>query len=87
MNYENFYDKQPEKFLEKQNKHIASRIKNKIETTLADNPVPHSSVAIVGEHGVFRIRIGDYRALYRINYKANKIIILMIDKRSQVYDR
>lgn len=86
MSYEIFYDKQPEKFLEKLNKHIAARIVDKIQATLSDNPVPHNAVAIEGEHGVFRIRIGDFRALYRINYEANKLIVVKVDKRSRVYD-
>jgi len=58
---------------------------DKIDQILRNNPVPHDAKAIVGQHGVFRIRIGDYRALYRINYKENKIIIVVLDKRSRVY--
>ena len=86
MSYEIFYDKQPEKFLEKLDKHIAARIVDKIEATLSNNPVPHNAVAIEGEHGVFRIRIGDFRVLYRVNYENNRIIIIKVDKRSRVYD-
>jgi len=47
--------------------------------------VPHGAKAVVGEHGVFRIRIGDYRTIYRVNHEQNKIIIVKIDKRSKVY--
>ncbi len=86
MNFEIFYDKQPEKFLEKLDKHIATRLINKIEFALADKPVPHNATTMEGEHGVFRIRIGDFRALYRVNYETNRIIIVKIDKRSRVYD-
>ena len=86
MSYEIFYDKQPEKFLEKLDKNIAKRIIDKIEATLSNNPVPHNAVAIEREHGVFRIRIGDFRALYKINYEANKLIVVKVDKRSRVYD-
>ena len=57
MSYEIFYDKQPEKFLEKPDKNIAKRIIDKIEATLSNNPIPHNAVAIEGEHGVFRLRI------------------------------
>lgn len=86
MSFEIFYDNQPEKFLEKLDKHIAKRIKNKIEVVLATNPVPHNAITIEGKHKIFRIRIGDYRSLYRINYQNNRIIIIKIDKRSRVYD-
>ena len=80
------YGKQPLQFLKKQDKHIIKRIMDKIDETLPNNPVPHNSVATVGEHSVFRIRIGDYRVLYRINYKESKIIIIKLDKRPRAYD-
>jgi mRNA interferase RelE/StbE len=80
------YDTQPKKFLKHLDKHIALRIIDKIETTLANNPVPHDAKAIFGEHGVFRVRIGDYRALYRIIYQTERIIIIKIDKREHAYD-
>jgi len=79
------YDKQPQKLLEKADKHIAKRIMDKIETALAENPVPHDAKTIVGEHGVFRIRIGDYRALYRINYQDKKILVFKIETRPHAY--
>ena len=86
MSFNIDYDNQPEKFLQKLDKHISIRILNKIEDTLSVNPVPHNATTIVGEHGVYRIRIGDYRVLYRVNYSDNKIVVIKIDKRSRVYD-
>ena len=85
MSFTFFYDNQPAKFLERLDKHIATRIKEKIESSLIENPVPQNATTITGEQGVFRIRIGDFRALYRINYKDKKVIIVKIDKRSRVY--
>ena len=79
------YDKQPLKFLKNQDKHIIQRLMDKIDE-LGSNPVPHNAIAIVGEHGVYRIRIGDYRAIYRINYQLNNIIIVKLDKRERAYD-
>jgi len=34
----------------------------------------------------FRIRIGKYRSLYRINYEEKMIIVVKIDKREKAYD-
>lgn len=85
MTFEIEYDKQPRKFLKKLEKHIAKRIIDRIDRILGNNPVPHDAKAIVGKHGVFRIRIGNYRALYRINYQNKKILIFKVDKRSRVY--
>ncbi len=86
MNFLIDYAKHPTNFLKKSDKHISKRIIDKIESTLSSNPVPHDAKSIVGEHNVFRIRVGDYRILYRINYQDNKIIVFKIDKRAKVYD-
>lgn len=80
------YDSHPTKFLKKWEKPIAKRIMDKIQSVLLNNPIPHNAKAIIGEHGVFRIRVGDYRALYWVNYKERRVIIFKLEKRSKVYD-
>jgi len=80
------YDQQPQNFLKKSDKHLAKRIIEKIDDLLINNPVPHNAKSIIGEHGIFRVRIGDYRAVYRINYQENKIIIIKLDKRENIYN-
>lgn len=86
MDFIIFYDKQPEKFIKKLDKYIAERILDKInEIFKQQSPVPHNAKTIVGKHGVFRIRIGDYRALYRIDYESKMIIIFKLDKRPNIY--
>ena len=50
------------------------------------NPVPHDSKRIQGYNDpTFRIRIGDYRALYRVNHEEKRIVVVKIDKRERVY--
>jgi len=80
------YDKQPIKFLKQQEKQIIKRIINKIEGTLSENQVPQNARRVQGKKDlVFRIRIGDYRVLYRISYQTTSIIIVKIDKRPKAY--
>ena len=86
MIFEITYDKQPIKFLKKLDKNIVKRILDKVDVVFANEPVPSDAKRIFGEHGVFRIRIGDYRILYRIDYEKNMIVIFKIDKRENVYD-
>ena len=85
MSLEIFYDRQPIKFLKKLDRATARRIIDKIENILPSGSVPSDARPIVGEHGVFRLRIGDYRALYRINHQSKRIIIFKLDKRSRIY--
>ena len=83
--FEIVLDNQADKFLRKCEKLLFDRIVKKLEL-LKLNPVPHDSKRILGtEEATFRIRMGDYRALYRINYETKKIIIVKIDKRENVY--
>lgn len=84
MTYSLFLEKQVLKYLSKLDKKVASRIITKIEE-LKENPVPHDSKRLVNvKEKTFWIRIGQYRALYRL--EGNKLIIVfLIDKRSKVY--
>lgn len=80
------FDKQAEHFLTKCENEIFERISSKIEI-LKQNPVPHDAKRVLGyESPTFRIRIGKYRTLYRINYEEKRIIVVKIDKRERVYD-
>ena len=78
-------DKQADKFLRKSEKILFDRIVKKLEELKLD-PVPHDSKRVQGcSEPTFRIRIGDYTALYRVNHGNKKIIIVTIDKRERVY--
>ncbi len=80
-------DRQAARFLKKCEKLLFERIRQKLEL-LKQNPIPQDAKRIVGcEQPTFRIRIGKYRALYRINYETKTVVIVLIDKRSRVYDR
>ena len=85
MKYQILYDTQPEKFLEKMDKHLSGRLLDKIDIIFSESPIPRDAKMLVGHHGVFRVRIGDWRIIYRINYVERKIIVFTIDKREHVY--
>lgn len=86
MTFNIFYDKQAEKFLEKLQKPEAKRIVEKIDY-LSPNPIPQGVVTIVGEHEVFRLRVSNYRILYRVKYQERKIIIFKIGKRKSTHNQ
>lgn len=73
-------------FLVKLDAHISKRIKERL-TKLATFPVPTDAKFIIRQDSdkVFRIRIGDLRALYKVKEKENVILIAKIDKRPRVY--
>ncbi len=77
------------KFLEKIDPPLARRLGKHIEA-LATTPFPKGTKRVENSwyenEKVFRIRVGDYRVLYSLNYDKNRIMIVTIDKRSRVYD-
>ena len=79
------FSNQSKKFLKKSDRQLAIRIIEKIEV-LKNYPVPHDSKRVVGEASTFRIRIGDYRVLYEVDWNKQLILIDKIDKRSKAYD-
>jgi mRNA interferase RelE/StbE len=78
-------DKQPERFLKKCEKLVFDRIIKSLKE-LSKNPIPQDAKKVVGyKLPTFRIRIGKYRALYRVNYEEKRVIVVKIDHREKVY--
>ena len=75
-----------QKFLEKLDQHIRERIEERLKK-LRENPVPSDTKFICRDNSdkVFRYRIGDYRALYKVKEIDKIILIAKIDKRPRVY--
>ncbi|HJH29734.1 MAG TPA: type II toxin-antitoxin system RelE/ParE family toxin [Methanosarcinaceae archaeon] len=75
-----------QKFLRKIDKKIASRIVESIEK-LAEEPIRHDSKRIMGsKENLFRIRVGKFRVLYRVDYENSHIVITKIDSREHIYN-
>jgi len=81
------YSKWAENFLKKLEKYISLRILERINK-LKDDPVPSDARFIGRDKGekLYRYRIGDYRALYKLKELQGIILIIKIDKRSKIYD-
>lgn len=75
------YSNRPKKFLKKADKILVKRLIEKIE-----NSITHDTKTVEGSKGLFRVRVGDYRILYEVDYRNNLIGIIKIDKRPRVYN-
>lgn len=67
-------------------KTIKDRIKKAIETRLTADPVGLGKPLRYSFKGHRRIRVGDYRIVYRINPKKMIVTIVYIKHRKKVYD-
>ncbi len=74
---------QAQRDLDKLEEKIFQDIKNKINT-LRDNPRPYGCEKLTDEEG-YRVRVRDYRILYRINDKDKTIFIYRVRHRREVY--
>jgi mRNA interferase RelE/StbE len=54
-------------------------------SALGDNPHPSGSKKLLGVHGLWRIRVGDYRVLYTIDNVTFVVWILKLRHRREVY--
>lgn len=80
------YSNQAVKFLKKLQKDTAKRILKEIEK-ICEQPFPTDVKRIEGyKEKIFRIRVGNFRIMYEINYEKNVIGIIKIDKRDNIYD-
>jgi len=59
------------------------KIKKRI-LSLSNNPRPFGAIKLTQEEG-YRIRVGDYRILYRIDDRQKEVIIYRIKHRKEVY--
>mgnify|MGYP001561785929 CR=1 FL=1 len=75
---------QAAKFIKRADTVLAERLINKLEA-LKREPVGHDSKRIIGRE-LFRVRVGNYRILYAVQYDQNTIFVEKIDHRERVYE-
>lgn len=63
---------------------VARRIWQKLEA-LETNPRPPSATKLVGEERAYRIRIGDYRAVFLVNDDERIVEVVRVAHRREVY--
>jgi len=83
LTYQVFLDPRAAKFLSRLSETLRTRIKDGLRE-LQDSPETKGEP--LATSAFWRIRVGDYRAIYEIDQKEKKVIVLYIGHRSTVYD-
>jgi mRNA interferase RelE/StbE len=65
---------------------IRTRV-NRALLALEDTPRPHGATKLSGSSDRWRVRVGDYRIIYRIDDVAHEVTVLRIAHRRQVSRR
>ena len=63
---------------------IQKRLVPRIDA-LAEDPRPHNARMLQGEKDTYRLRVGDYRIVYRVEDEAEYVYVTLIGHRSNVY--
>ncbi len=84
MMFNLFFSNQVKKFLKNIDNITKQRILNKMEL-LKQDPIITDSKKLK-DRNLFRIRVGNFRVLYEIDYSKKFIGIVKIDKRAKVYN-
>jgi len=83
LTYQVFLDPKAARVLSRLSETLRTRIKNSLRE-LEDSP--ETKGERLAASSFWRVRVGDYRAIYEIGRRARKVIVLYIGHRSTVYD-
>ena len=83
MTYQVFLDPKAAKFLSRLSETLRTRIKDSLRE-LQDSPMTKGERLAASPF--WRVRVGDYRAIYEIDRRARKVIVLYIGHRGTVSD-
>ena len=88
QHYKLQYAKEASKDLLKMDRNVARRIVQKLESHCdSENPIKHAKPLTGNLSGLFRYRIGDYRAIFEVDTKGviTILTILTIKHRKDIY--
>ena len=70
--------------IERLPKAMLKRVFHRLES-LAEEPFPRGTRKIRGAKGLWRLRVGDYRIVYRVDEEAREVTVLVVRHRRDVY--
>lgn len=72
--------------LNKIDRRVLPQIAEKIDS-LASEPRPHGCEKLSGYHSLYRVRVGDYRIVYRVEDQLVLVVVLRVGNRAEIYER
>ena len=62
----------------------AQRLAPRIDA-LAEEPRPAGALAMTGMHGYYRLRVGDYRIIYKVEDARLVVLVIRVANRREAY--
>lgn len=63
---------------------VRERVEEKIGE-LSSDPLPRGVVKLAGLKDAYRVRVGEYRILYRVYWKERMVVVFRIARRKRAY--
>lgn len=63
---------------------VAARLAPRIDA-LADDPRPAGVLPMTGMHGYYRLRVGDYRIIYKVEDERLLVLVIRVANRREAY--
>jgi len=83
--YHVIYSKQADKALLKLPRNVSALIRGKIDALAQDPAAPNNNVTALQGRPGYRLRVGDWRVIYRVENNVLRILVLKIAPRGGVY--
>jgi mRNA interferase RelE/StbE len=68
-------------------KGFLSRLRRRLEALVTDPLQPGTKALTAQFRGLRRLRLGDYRVIYRVNDEAGTVKVVLLGRRRDVYDK
>jgi mRNA interferase RelE/StbE len=85
MSYKIIYDEKVLSDIKKIQKDLLISIRKAIESRLSERPYDFKPLSGKKYHGLFRLRVGDYRTVYVIDENLEVVKVLAIGIRGKIY--
>lgn len=85
--YRVIWEEEAEKDLEKLDKSIARKIKQRVENFLATNPTEHGKPLTANLKGLWSYRFSKYRVVYQLEQQKLLIIVVEAGHRREIYKK
>lgn len=85
-NYQIIFSPQARRSLRKLPPSIQQRVNDNI-LALAENPRPSGVKALQGYRGLLRLRVGEYRVIYRVEDRQLIVVVVQVGHRRDIYRR
>ena len=74
--------------VEKDLRIVSAKVRARILSRIAglrEEPIPRQAIKLAGGHAWYRLRVGDYRIVYGVNFSMRQVVVQYVRHRRDAY--